>query len=122
MQILFKVFVYHRYIEHPLEQFVDLLTLTNVSIMLLQDTYAGYYMHGRSLMPFADTSMVELNEQMRKEQNMQVGARGLITQGDQPELKENQCFEVYIDKVCPDHMCGILFLCIFTLYEASVHS
>eukprot|EP00959_Pyramimonas_sp_CCMP1952_P358520 7506722-Pyramimonas_sp.AAC.1 len=57
---------------HPLEQFVDLLTLTNTSIVILQDQFAGYYIHGRSLMAHADTSLLELNQQMHKESEMQV--------------------------------------------------
>ena len=97
--MLFKYLFVHRYVMHPLEQFVDLLTLTNVSIMLLEDTYAGYYLHGKSLMTHADTSLMELNIQMRKEMEMQVDARGFVTTGERRDLKENQCFEMYITEV-----------------------
>jgi hypothetical protein len=79
--VLIKYMLVHRYVEHPLEQFVDLLTLTNVSIMLLEDTYAGYYLHGKSLMTHADTSLMELNVQMRKEMEMQVRKRARRAEG-----------------------------------------
>jgi hypothetical protein len=43
--------------------------LVNVSASLLsQDLLCGYYIHGRSLMTFADTSMLVLNAELRKEQ------------------------------------------------------
>jgi len=99
-QVLFKVFIYHRYIEHPLGQFADLLSITNISILLLQDKYAGYYIHGFSQLPNADTNMIELIAQLTKEQEASsaVAPRGLVSRGQTQELQDNQCFEIYIDR------------------------
>jgi meckelin len=49
-------------------------------------------------MAFTDTSMAELSQQMRKEQEMQVSARGLVPSSTRQDLAENQCFELFITK------------------------
>ena len=80
-QVVYKFVWHHNYVEHPIQQFVDLLTMANMSIILLDDECSGYYLHGRSLMTFSDTSMQELMAQMRREEEMQVsgpGARALV--------------------------------------------
>ena len=97
-QVVYKMLFHHNYVEHPIQQFVDLLAMSNLSIVILDDECAGYYLHGRSLMTFADTSLSELMAQMRKEQEMQVAARGLVPSAQREELAENQCFELFITK------------------------
>ena len=97
-QVVYKYVWHHNYVEHPIQQFVDLLTMANMSIILLDDECSGYYLHGRSLMTFSDTSMQELMAQMRREEEMQVSARGLVPSAARPELAENQVFELYITK------------------------
>ena len=97
-QMAYKIVFHHNYVEHPVQQFVDLLGMANLSIVILDDECAGYYLHGRSLMTFADTSMAELMAQMRKEQEMQVSARGLVPAAHREDLAENQCFELFITK------------------------
>ena len=97
-QVVYKLVFHHNYVEHPIQQFVDLLAMSNLSIVILDDECAGYYLHGRSLMTFADTSLSELMAQMRKEQEMQVAARGLVPSSQREELAENQCFELFITK------------------------
>ena len=97
-QMAYKIVFHHNYVCHPIQQFVDLLSLSNVSIVILDDECSGYYIHGRSLMAFTDTSMAELSQQMRKEQEMQVSARGLVPSSTRQDLAENQCFEIFITK------------------------
>lgn len=93
LQVLWKYVWYHRYVSHPLETFVDLMALANVSIILFRDRYSGYYLHGRSTMAHADTTMLELNEELSKAQQP---ARGLAVQAENYDLKDNQCFEIFI--------------------------
>ena len=97
-QVVYKLVWHHNYVEHPIQQFVDLLGMANLSIIILDDECAGYYIHGRSLMTFADTSLSELVGQMQKEQEMQVSARGLVPNSAREDLAENQCFELFITK------------------------
>ena len=49
----FMVWVYHRYVKNPMEDFVDLCFLAKVSVVILSEDFAGYYLHGRNRMPFA---------------------------------------------------------------------
>ena len=49
-QVVYKMLFHHNYVEHPIQQFVDLLAMSNLSIVILDDECAGYYLHGRSLM------------------------------------------------------------------------
>jgi len=97
-QVAYKVVIHHNYVKNSLQQFVDLITLANTSIIILDDKCAGYYLHGRSLMPFTDCSMIELNQQLRKEHEMQVSPRGLVPSANRQELAENQTFELFISK------------------------
>ena len=97
-QMVYKIVFYHNYVQSPMQQFIDLLATSNVSIVILDDECSGYYIHGRSQMAFADTSMAELCHQFRKEEEMQVGARGLVPAATTEKLAENQCFEMFITK------------------------
>eukprot|EP00965_Chrysotila_dentata_P149452 4936013-Pleurochrysis_carterae.AAC.1 len=45
-------------------QFVDLLAVANVSCFVLVEPLFGYYLHGRSVHPHADTDMLQLNLQV----------------------------------------------------------
>eukprot|EP00899_Mesostigma_viride_P010701 jgi/Mesvir1/19632/Mv09918-RA.1 len=96
VQVMYKLVFHHRFIEHPLVQFVDLLSLANISIIVFEDTYAGYYLHGRSLMTFADTGMLDMSAELRREQDGVVAARGLTSHAERRELMDNQTFEIYI--------------------------
>ena len=67
----------------------DVASMSTIHLTLL---------HGRSLMSFTDTSMAELSQQMRKEEDMQVSARGLVPSSTRQDLAESQCFELFITK------------------------
>jgi len=96
VQYLYKVTFYHRYVEHPLQQFVDLLSVSNVSMIILDQKLAGFYLHGRAVAPSADNNLIGLTRELKKEEEMQVSARGLLPGGDRPDLAENQSFEIYL--------------------------
>ena len=57
LQALFRQLIYHRYVSNPLNDFVDLLFLSNISCIILDQRLAGYYMHGRNQAQFSDTSL-----------------------------------------------------------------
>ena len=40
--------------------------LAKVSVVILSEDFAGYYLHGRNRMPFADTSMSDINKELQK--------------------------------------------------------
>lgn len=81
-------FIYERFIGDTLGDFVDLCSMGNVSIFIMENTLFGYYIHGRSVHGRADTNMREINEQIKREEEDLCGKRGL-----EPN-SEHQTFEV----------------------------
>jgi meckelin len=66
-QVLFKNIIYDRFFSNRLYQFVDVLSLANTSLVLFDEPYHGYYVHGRSVHPTADTDIEELKRCLEKE-------------------------------------------------------
>lgn len=101
VEYLFKQLLYYRYIKgHPLDDFLDVLTLSNISIFILFDNYAGYYLHGRSLMPTADTNLSEISNCLRMEAGNSMSKRGLIPDANQADSRvpDNQEFEIFLPR------------------------
>lgn len=63
--------------EPPHEMLVDLCTMAKVSVFILDAQHHGYYLHCRSPYQHADGDMVELADQLRKEEMQQLTGRGL---------------------------------------------
>ncbi|CAN2389238.1 Meckelin (Transmembrane protein 67) [Pristimantis euphronides] len=68
VQVLFFIFIYERFFEDKIKQFVDLCSLSNVSVFILTHKCYGYYIHGRSVHGQADVSMEAMLDNMRKEE------------------------------------------------------
>lgn len=66
-QVLFKAISYNRFFRNKIYQFVDILSLSNTSLVLFDEPYHGYYVHGRSVHATADTDIEELNRCLEKE-------------------------------------------------------
>ncbi|XP_017140775.1 meckelin [Drosophila miranda] len=66
---------------NPLQKFIDLCSLANISLFSLLEPGFGYYIHGRSPHGFADTDMSSMILQLQKTQNMS-GRRGLLMDSD----------------------------------------
>ena len=54
--------------EHKIRQFIDLCSVSNVSVLILTSKLFGYYIHGRSVHGHADTNMREMNYNLHKEE------------------------------------------------------
>ncbi|KAI9142443.1 Meckelin [Paraphysoderma sedebokerense] len=78
-----------RYHSNPPLQYVDLLSVSNVSVLIFDEHHHGYYIHGRSVHGYADTDMITLNNDLKREETDLVGKRGL-------NGSENQVFEVFM--------------------------
>ncbi|XP_070575906.1 meckelin-like [Ptychodera flava] len=89
-QWVFFTFIYERFVEDYLKNFVDLCSMSNVSIFLLLNRCFGYYIHGRSPHGKADTNMKEMQEQLKREEENLVGQRGLLPNNEQ------QTFEMLV--------------------------
>ncbi|KAM4018585.1 LOW QUALITY PROTEIN: meckelin-like [Anomaloglossus baeobatrachus] len=77
VQVLFFIFIYERFFEDKIKQFVDLCSLSNVSVFILTHRCYGYYIHGRSVHGLADVSMETMLDHLRKEEENLCSLRGL---------------------------------------------
>jgi meckelin len=57
-----------RFYRNRLLQFVDLISLANISILVFDEACHGYYIHGRSVHGSSDVNMDELNLNLKKEE------------------------------------------------------
>jgi Meckelin (Transmembrane protein 67) len=69
--------LYDRFYRNKISQFSDILSLANISLLILNEKFHGYYIHGKSVHATADTSMEELNGCLVKEATDMVPRRGL---------------------------------------------
>lgn len=75
----------------PMHNFVDLCSVTNISVFIFDQRVHGYYIHGESTGGQADVSFNELREYLRREENGESRYRGLIAES--PNL---QTFEIFL--------------------------
>lgn len=54
-------------IYKPFHNFIDLCSISNISVLALTRSQFGYYIHGRSVHGHADTNMSEMNEMLQRE-------------------------------------------------------
>ena len=68
VQGVFVSLIYERFFEHQIQQFVDLCSISNISIFILESDLYGYYIHGRSVHGRADTGLREMHENFVREE------------------------------------------------------
>ena len=81
-QWLFFGLVYERFVSDAVEDFVDFCSISNISIFLLTHDNFGYYIHGRSVHGRSDTSLRELYENFKREEDSLCDKRGLEPDSD----------------------------------------
>ena len=99
---LYHVFVERWFLHDTIGQFTDLCSLSNVSLIILEDKYHGYYIHGRAVHGFADTDMWEMRTHLRKEEEDITGYRGLLPNTNR------QTFEIHIPVAVRDQWDKVL--------------
>ncbi|XP_065116885.1 meckelin [Paramisgurnus dabryanus] len=82
IQIMFFTVIHERFVEDKIRQFVDLCSISNISVLLLSHRCFGYYIHGRSVHGHADTNMDEMNTNLKREAENLCGQRGLLPNSD----------------------------------------
>uniref|UniRef100_A0A671MD16 Meckelin-like n=1 Tax=Sinocyclocheilus anshuiensis TaxID=1608454 RepID=A0A671MD16_9TELE len=82
IQITFFKVIHERFVEDKIRQFVDLCSISNISVLLLSHRCFGYYIHGRSVHGHADTNMDEMNTNLKREAENLCGQRGLLPNSD----------------------------------------
>lgn len=76
-------------------QFIDIMALSNISLLLFDEKCHGYYIHGKSVHSTADTNLEELNNCLQKEANDMVPRRGL-------QDSNEQSFEIFVTSAFRD--------------------
>lgn len=92
LQYLIYVIFYQRFIEDRLINFIDLCSVSNISVFILMEKQYGYYLHGRSPHGVADVNMKDMLMHFERESNAMIGNRGL-----QPNSTD-QIFIVRVDR------------------------
>jgi len=99
-QYLLRLGILDRFVGNPASAFVDLCYMANVSMFLFSSATRpefGYYVHGRSTMTSTDTSLEELQLQLKREEGAVVGGRGLVADAHGEADRDCQTFEVHLD-------------------------
>lgn len=69
--------IYYRAVKvHPLQSFIDLCSVSNISVMVLLEPQWGFYIHGESIHAHADVSVEEFQENMFFEAQGNLPTRG----------------------------------------------
>ncbi|SCU64834.1 Meckelin (Transmembrane protein 67), putative [Trypanosoma equiperdum] len=99
---------YYRFVcVHPLQSFVDLCSVSNISVLILPEEQWGYYIHGESIHAHSDVSMEEFQQNLCLEAQGDLPVRGL---GGQSEC---QTFEVFMGV----HTRQYLYVCSASIEE-----
>lgn len=83
IQIIYNFIIHERYIDNPIQNFVDVCSISNISVLILSMTSYGFYIHGRSPHGFSDTDMCSMILQFRREEENMCGHRGLLPGSEQ---------------------------------------
>jgi len=115
--------VYERYMRDGIHQFVDLCSMANISVFILKEARYGYYIHGRSAHGFADTDLLSIVTQLRREEDDLVGHRGLLPGSDHQtfQMMVPKALREYYDKVMSPLNTVGLFPMIRSPLPGSVH-
>ncbi len=81
LQLLFHSQITSRYFKDEIAQFVDLLCTSNISALVMDEKQHGFYIHGKTVHPYADVSLEEMNANITAEEKNLTRARGLDVGG-----------------------------------------
>ncbi|CAL1535264.1 unnamed protein product [Lymnaea stagnalis] len=79
VQIIFFLFIYERFITDDIREFVDICSMSNISVFVMAHGEFGYYIHGRSVHGCSDVAMDEMSDMIKREEADLVGQRGLVS-------------------------------------------
>ncbi|XP_077542856.1 meckelin isoform X2 [Haemaphysalis longicornis] len=95
LQVVLQKFVYERFYEDKLQHFIDLCSVSNISVVIFVQPKFGYYIHGRSAQGHADVSMREMHELLRREEEDLCGHRGLLPDTEQQTFQMTLPSHIY---------------------------
>eukprot|EP00939_MAST-03C_sp_MAST-3C-sp1_P000330 g330.t1 len=111
VQRLLRFLVFERFfVENRSIRFMSLCSLSKISLLVLDEQFHGYYIHGRSSHPYADVSMVALTTGMKAEANGEVAGRGLTVNtegGSSSAVSKSRSFEFFASESWREHFDSI---------------
>lgn len=91
-QYIWKWLIYERYFSEPPEQkFIDFCTIANISLLILNENYHGFYLHCQTPNQYSESTMLELVKNLAEEESGLVTVRALSGAPD-----DIQSFEVFL--------------------------
>jgi meckelin len=90
IQYFAYVMFYQRFIANKILNFIDLCSVSNISVFILDENHHGYYIHGRSPHGMTDVNMKEILINFYREKNQMSGTRG---------LQDNSNEQIFIMKI-----------------------
>jgi meckelin len=77
IQYFVYIIFYQRLIANKILNFIDLCSVSNISIFILDLNHHGYYIHGRSPHGLTDVNIKDILMNFHREKNRMSGTRGL---------------------------------------------
>jgi meckelin len=77
------------------QDFMDLCSVSNISLLIMDQHFHGYYLHGQAPWVSSDLLMSELKEKLDMEEMGQQRSRGLIPTLPNQGQNEVQSYEIY---------------------------
>ena len=84
-------------------EFLDLCSVANISVFILEDSLHGYYIHGQSPLGKADTNLSELVKFLEEEGKGKIRGRGL-TEDENDDLQSYEIYLSYNMRCIYDHL------------------
>ena len=84
--------VFSTWFPTPTQAFIDLCIVSNISILILDDSLHGYYIHGATPLNRADMALEELHEGLSEEKLKSSHKKSLLV----PDEEDLFTFEIYI--------------------------
>lgn len=81
------------------------MSLANISAWILPDKYAGYYLHGTSALPHADTAVSDFTQLLADEEANVTSRRGLLPDSDLQEYlmfvssESRNKYDTFLDQI-----------------------
>lgn len=99
IQYFFYIIFYQRLIEDKIINFVDLCSVSNISVFILDQNHHGYYIHGRSPHGITDVNIRDMIMNLERESRLMSGTRGLQTNSIEQIfiIKINRAFRLQYD-------------------------
>jgi meckelin len=66
-QWFLNIIIVERILVDHFRNFMDLCSMSNISVLALTHSHYGYYIHGRSVHGFSDANMKQMNEMLQRE-------------------------------------------------------